>query len=255
MKSIITYNVNGIRSAISKGFIEWLAAASPDILCLQELKAQTEQIPVIEFESIGYHCYWFPALKKGYSGTAILSKQAPDNVAIGMQIPPYDEEGRLLRADFGDISVISVYHPSGSSGDHRQAFKMVWLEEFRAYVAQLRKMRPKLIISGDYNICHRPIDIHDPVGNAKNSGFLPEEREWMTQFLNDGFIDTFRLFNQEPRQYTWWSFRANARARNLGWRIDYHMATENLRNKLTASRILPLAVHSDHCPVVLEVDF
>jgi exodeoxyribonuclease-3 len=170
-----------------------------------------------------------------------------------MGIQQYDEEGRWLRADFGDLSVVSVYHPSGSSGDHRQDFKMQWLEDFYAYVNKLKKERPKLIISGDYNICHKPVDIHDPVRNATVSGFLPEEREWMTKFLDSGFIDTFRLFDPSPHQYTWWSFRAGARSRNLGWRIDYHMATENLRERLAGAAILPGVKYSDHCPVVLEL--
>ncbi|HPK04627.1 MAG TPA: exodeoxyribonuclease III [Bacteroidales bacterium] len=252
---IITYNVNGIRSAVSKGLTEWINAADPDVLCLQETKAQFEQIPVLEFEALGYRSYWYSAKKKGYSGVGILTKKVPDNVIYGMGISKYDDEGRFLRIDFGDLSIVSVYHPSGSSGDERQAFKMVWLSDFYDYVQSLRQSRSKLIISGDYNICHKPIDIHDPVGNAKNSGFLPEEREWMTYFLSSGFVDTFRVFNQEPHQYTWWSFRANARARNLGWRIDYHMVTENLARNLQGAQILPQAKHSDHCPVVLDIEY
>jgi len=164
----------------------------------------------------------------------------------------------MTRADssepyFGDVSVVSVYHPSGSSGDERQAFKMEWLSDFENYVQQLRTKRPKLILSGDYNICHQPIDIHDPVRNATVSGFLPEEREWMTHFLSLGYVDTFRQLNKEPHQYTWWSYRANARANNKGWRIDYNMVTENLLPQLRAVRILSDVVHSDHCPALLEI--
>ncbi|HRY99753.1 MAG TPA: exodeoxyribonuclease III [Bacteroidales bacterium] len=255
MPRIITYNVNGIRSALGKGLTDWLRAASPDILLLQETKAQPEQIPQLEFEALGYRAYWFSALKKGYSGVGILTRLAPDRVEYGMGIPRYDNEGRFLRADFGDISVVSVYHPSGSSGDDRQAFKMQWLGDFQDYVDRLKQQRPGLIISGDYNICHRPIDIHDPVRNATSSGFLPEEREWMTRFLNSGFVDSFRAFNASPHQYTWWSFRANARAKNLGWRIDYHMVSEPVVGRMTGARILPEAVHSDHCPVVIDIDF
>ena len=180
---IITYNVNGLRAAVGKGLPEWLAQEQPDVLCLQETKLQPEQYPAEAFEALGYKAWLFSAQKKGYSGVAILSRREPDHVEYGMGIEKYDNEGRFIRADFGDLSVISVYHPSGTSGDERQAFKMEWLEDFQNYVVELQKSRPKLILCGDYNICHEPIDIHDPVRNATNSGFLPEEREWMTRFL------------------------------------------------------------------------
>lgn len=251
---IITYNVNGIRSAMSKGLLDWLRQTDPDVLCLQEIKASPEQVGVFEFEEMGYHHYWYPAQKKGYSGVAILSKQQPDHVTYGCGIDSYDNEGRVLRADFGSLSVMSVYHPSGSSGEDRQAFKMRWLTDFQDYINRLKKTRKELILSGDYNICHRAIDIHNPVSNAKTSGFLPEEREWMEQFINSGFIDTFRHFNKEPHHYSWWSYRANARAKNLGWRIDYNMASDNLADRLKRAVILPEAKHSDHCPVMLEID-
>lgn len=254
-RKIITYNVNGIRSALSKGLLNWINTADPDIICLQETKAQPEQIPQIEFEALGYKNFWFSAKKKGYSGVAILSKQEPDNVISGIGLSAYDDEGRFIRADFGDVSVISVYHPSGSSGQERQAFKMVWLEFFINYINNLKKERPKLIISGDYNICHKPIDIHDPVRNANSSGFLPEEREWMSRFIDSGFIDTFRVFNQQPKQYSWWSYRANAREKNMGWRIDYNLVSHVMEKSLCSARILPDVRHSDHCPVLLEIDF
>ncbi len=255
MKRIITYNVNGIRAAVGKGLLEWIQVADPDVLCLQEIKANTEDVPVLLFNEIGYQVYSFSAQKKGYSGVAILSKTEPDKVVYGMGIPKYDFEGRFIRADFGDVSVISVYHPSGTSGDERQAFKMQWLEDFITYINELKKTRPHLIIAGDYNICHKPIDIHDPIRNANSSGFLPEEREWITRFLGTGFIDSFRYFNSEPHQYSWWSFRSNARSKNLGWRIDYNMVSESLKEKQKRSVILPTVMHSDHCPVLLEVDF
>jgi len=202
---------------------------------------------------LGYHHYWFPAKKKGYSGVAILSKILPDNIVYGMNNPQYDDEGRFLRADFGDISVVSVYHPSGTSGDERQDFKMEWLDFFRNYVNELRKERPQLIISGDYNICHEAIDIHDPVRNAKSSGFLPEERQWFTDFLNDGYTDSFRFLNKEPNHYSWWSYRFNAKLNNKGWRIDYHILTENLNEKITSASIMPEVNFSDHCPIVVEI--
>lgn len=251
---IITYNVNGIRAALSKGLINWLEQEDPDLICFQEIKASLDVIPRLEFEMLGYKTYWYPAQKKGYSGVGLLSKKEPDHVEYGMGIQEYDAEGRFLRADFGDLSFVSVYHPSGSSGEERQAFKMKWLDDFLDYTGKLRQNRSKLVLSGDYNICHKPIDIHDPVGNAKSSGFLPEERAWMDKFVENGYIDTFRYFNQDPRQYSWWSFRANARAKNLGWRIDYHFVTENLKDQLRYAEIMPQAMHSDHCPVKLELE-
>jgi exodeoxyribonuclease-3 len=251
---IVSYNLNGIRSAISKGLIDWLTEQKADIVCFQETKAWVQDIPVLEFESLGYQTYWFSAAKKGYSGVGILTKRKPDHVEIGMGIPEYDNEGRLIRADYGDISVISVYHPSGSSGEERQNFKFQWMKDFENYIEELRKTRPNLIISGDYNICHRPIDIHNPVSNAKSSGFLPEERAWLDAFISNGFVDSFRHFNANPHHYTWWSFRMNARSRNLGWRIDYHLVTDSLKEKLRSAEIHPEAVHSDHCPISVEVD-
>ncbi len=238
---------------MGKGLIEWVRNAAPDVLCLQEIKASPEQVGVFEFEELGYHHYWYPAQKKGYSGVAIFSKEKPLHVEYGCGIKAYDDEGRILRADFKDVSVMSVYHPSGSSGDERQAFKMKWLSDYQKYVNDLKVKFPNLVLSGDFNICHKAIDIHNPVSNANTSGFLPEEREWMEQFINSGFIDTFRHFNQQPHHYTWWSFRAGSRGKNLGWRIDYNMASGNLKNRLSRAVILPEAMHSDHCPVVLEL--
>jgi len=254
MTRIISYNVNGIRAAVKKDFIEWLEVADPDIVCIQETKAQPDQIPVFEFEAMGYKTYIHSAQKKGYSGVAILTKREPDDVEIGTGIEKYDFEGRFIRLDFGDISIVSVYHPSGSSGDERQAFKMQWLFDFQDYVTELKKTRPKLIICGDYNICHEAIDIHDPVRNKTVSGFLPEERKWMNGFLETGFIDSFRHLNKEPHNYSWWSYRANARANNKGWRIDYNMVTDNMEDKIKRVALLSKAMHSDHCPVLVEMD-
>jgi exodeoxyribonuclease-3 len=251
---IITYNVNGIRSAASKGLFEWMAKSNPDVLCLQEIKANPEQVGLFELEEMGYHHFWYPAQKKGYSGVAIFSKIKPLNVEYGCGIPDYDAEGRVLRADFKDFSVMSVYHPSGSSGDLRQAFKMKWLNDFSKYIDSLKKSHPNLLISGDFNICHKPIDIHNPKANANTSGFLPEEREWMEQFIQNGFIDTFRFFNTEPHHYSWWSYRAGSRGKNLGWRIDYNLASSNLKDRLKQAKILSDVIHSDHCPVLVELD-
>ena len=250
---IITYNLNGIRAAMSKGLIDWISQVSPDVLCVQEIKANPDQVGVFEFEELGYHHYWYPAQKKGYSGVAIFTKQKPKHIEYGCGIKEYDDEGRILRIDFEEFSVMSVYHPSGSSGDLRQAFKMEWLEAFLNYINQLKATYPNLVICGDFNICHKAIDIHNPKSNANTSGFLPEEREWMEQFINSGFVDSFRHFNQEPHQYSWWSYRAGSRAKNLGWRIDYNFVTDNLKNRISRSVILPSAIHSDHCPVLLEM--
>lgn len=250
---IITYNVNGIRSAINKGFVEWLKALNPDIVALQEVKADIDQIDRSLFEALGYELFWFAAQKKGYSGVAIFSKPKPKDVVLGCGIEAYDTEGRVIRADYDGFSVMSVYMPSGSSGDLRQAFKMQWLNDFSQYISQLRASVPHLIVSGDYNICHQPIDIHNPKANANSSGFLPEERAWFSSFIETGFVDSFRVFNPNPHQYTWWSYRAGARQKNLGWRIDYHLTTDSLTDRLKNSVILPDAQHSDHCPVLLEL--
>lgn len=250
---IISYNVNGIRAAMGKGLINWMDQEQPDVLCIQEIKASPEQVGVFELEEMGYHHYWYPAQKKGYSGVAIFSKQEPKKVTYGCGIKEYDFEGRVLLADFEDLTVMSVYHPSGSSGDDRQAFKMKWLADYQEYINDLKKSRKNLILSGDFNICHKAIDIHNPVSNAKTSGFLPEEREWMENFIQSGFIDTFRYFDPSPHQYSWWSYRANSREKNLGWRIDYNLASKNLETRLKSASILPNAMHSDHCPVVLEI--
>jgi exodeoxyribonuclease-3 len=250
---IITYNVNGIRAAMSKGFIEWMRNEAPDVLCLQEIKASPDQVGVFEFEELGYHHYWYPAQKKGYSGVAIFSKEKPKNITYGCGIKNYDDEGRILRADFENYSIMSVYHPSGSSGEDRQAFKMQWLSDYQNYINDLRKKIPNLILCGDFNICHKAIDIHNPKSNANTSGFLPEEREWMDKFIHSGFVDSFRHLNSNPHHYTWWSYRAGSRGKNLGWRIDYNMVAESLQSKIKNAKILPDVVHSDHCPVLLEM--
>ena len=252
---IITYNVNGIRAAMNKDLVGWLKAANPDVLCLQETKATPDQVDVKAFEALGYHLYWYSAQKKGYSGVAIFSKIKPKHVEYGCGIEKYDFEGRIIRLDFDDCSVMSVYHPSGSSGDDRQAFKMKWLADFQEYINDLKTNHPNLILCGDYNICHKPIDIHNPKSNANTSGFLPEEREWMEQFIQSGFTDSFRHFNQEPHQYSWWSYRAGSRGKNLGWRIDYNLVANHLDKHLKRAVILPDAMHSDHCPVLLEIEF
>lgn len=252
---IISYNVNGIRAAVSKGLYDWLEVESPDILCLQETKAQEEQIDLITMQSMGYQSYIHSAEKKGYSGVALFSKQPADNIEIGMGVPLYDQEGRVLRADFGDLTVVSVYIPSGTTGDIRQDFKMDFLVHFEAYVRRLREERKNVVISGDYNICHKPIDINNPQKHTKSSGFLPDERAWFDDFVASGMIDSFREFDQRPDQYSWWSYRAGAKPKNLGWRIDYHMVSAPLKDKLLGASILPELNFSDHCPIIVELDF
>lgn len=250
---LISYNVNGIRSAMNKGFVDWLKKENPDIIGLQEVKAEKKDIDASIFTDLGYDLYWNPAVKKGYSGVAIFTKVKPKALKYGMGINKYDDEGRLLQADFDGFSFISSYFPSGTTGDERQNFKYEFLDDVFGYIQELRNQHPALILSGDYNICHKPIDIHNPVSNKNSSGFLPEERAWMDKLTESGFIDTFRFFNPQPHQYTWWSYRANSRSKNLGWRIDYHMATNEMQNKLKSAVILPNVIHSDHCPIVLEL--
>jgi len=251
---IISYNVNGIRAAFSKGFIEWLKQADPDIICLQETKAMQDQVALHEIEEAGYpYHYWFSAQKKGYSGVAILSKHKPVNVVYGTGIETMDNEGRNLRIDFEDFSVMSLYLPSGTNLA-RHEFKFAYMDQFYDYINNLTQEIPNLIICGDYNIAHDRIDIHDPVRLSKVSGFLPNEREWLTKFMAAGFIDTFRHFNKEPHNYTWWSNFGNARANNKGWRIDYALATESMKERLTRAVILKEAKHSDHCPLMVEFD-
>ena len=251
---IISYNVNGIRAAYTKGFIDWLKSANPDIICLQEIKATHDQVEVNLLEEAGYpYHYWFSAQKKGYSGVAIFSKHKPDNVVYGTGIEHMDFEGRNLRLDFETFSVMSLYLPSGTNID-RLGHKFKYMDDFQMYINQLKEEHPNLVICGDYNICHEAIDIHDPIRNAKVSGFLPEERAWLDAFIKNGFVDSFREFNKDPHHYSWWSYRANARNNNKGWRIDYALVSEPMRERLARAVILPEAKHSDHCPVLVEFD-
>ena len=251
---ILSYNVNGIRAALNKGFADWLNAAKPDVICLQETKALEEQIDTALFEQLGYKHFWHSAQKKGYSGVAILTKTNPINVQEGTGIEHMDIEGRVIRADFKNISVISLYLPSGTNLN-RLEYKFKFMDDFQDYINSLKKNYPRLVICGDYNICHRAIDIHDPVRNKNVSGFLPEERQWIDTFLNCGFVDSFRYLNPEPHHYSWWSYRANARINNKGWRIDYNLVSDNLINNIKRAYLLPEVKHSDHCPVGVELEF
>ena len=250
---IISYNVNGIRAAMKKGFIDWLILEKPDIICVQEIKALEEQIDVVALEKIGYkYNYWYSAQKKGYSGVGIISKYEPNKVFYGTGIPEMDYEGRNIRLDFDQFSIMSLYLPSGTNLD-RLEFKLSYMDKFYEYIFDLKKTNPNLIIAGDYNICHKAIDIHDPIRNKNVSGFLPVERNWLTKFIELGFLDSFRLFDKKPHKYSWWTYRANARANNKGWRIDYIMVSKSLENKMKNALILSEVVHSDHCPILIEI--
>jgi len=250
---IISYNVNGIRAAMKKGFIDWLVHEQPDVICVQEIKALQEQIDIEAFEKIGYkYNYWFSAEKKGYSGVGIISKHQPKNVFYGTGISEMDFEGRNLRVDFDKFSVMSLYLPSGTNLD-RLEFKLSYMDKFYDYVSILKKTNPNLIIAGDFNICHKAIDIHDPIRNKNVSGFLPVERNWLSKFIELGFTDSFRFFDKNPHKYSWWTYRANARANNKGWRIDYIMVSQSLENKMKNASILSEVIHSDHCPILVEI--
>ena len=258
---IISYNVNGIRAAINKGLLDWLKLVDPDVVCLQEIKAMKEQVDteLIEQAGFNYH-YWFSAQKKGYSGVAIFSKIQPKHIEYGTGIESMDFEGRNLRVDFNSdklgedgISIMSLYLPSGTN-IARLDHKLEYMDLFQDYINTLKQTHPNLVICGDYNICHKAIDIHDPVRNKNVSGFLPVEREWIGNFMDSGFIDSFRQFNDQPHNYTWWSYRANARNNNKGWRLDYGLVSEPLQDYLKRSVILSDAVHSDHCPILVEID-
>lgn len=252
---IVSYNVNGIRAAINKGFLEWLKTDPADVICLQETKAHKENVDYQAIEALGYHTYWYSAEKKGYSGVAVFSKQKADHVQYGNGIMQSDAEGRVIRVDFGKLSIVNAYFPSGTSGDERQSYKYVWLDEFFEYIHELKKTRTQLVIVGDYNIAHREIDIHDPKGNKKSSGFLPEERAWMDKWLDSGMVDTFRKIHPDQTgAYSWWSQRfPSVRLQNKGWRIDYISVTKNLASKITDAAIFPDVKHSDHCPVYVSL--
>ena len=251
---IISYNVNSIRAAIKKGFLEWLKTANPDVICIQETKARQEQVDENSIKLAGYpHQYWFSAQKKGYSGVAIFCKQKPNHIEYGTGIESMDFEGRNIRVDFDNVSVMSMYLPSGTN-DLRLDFKFNYMAKIQEYINNLKKKIPNLVVCGDYNICHEAIDIHNPKMKGV-SGFLPEERAWIGNFINQGFIDSFRYLNKEPHHYSWWSYRANSRANNKGWRIDYNMVSESLKNNISRAFILPEAHHSDHCPIGVELQF
>jgi exodeoxyribonuclease-3 len=254
-RTIISYNVNGIRAAVRKGFNEWFEDVKPDVLLIQETKAWEEDINTDFYEAMGYHCFVHSAQKKGYSGVMAICKEKPNHVEYGIGETRFDAEGRLMRLDFGEVTIINSYFPSGTTGDIRQDFKYEYLDAVQEYIDALKQTRPKIVIAGDFNICHKAIDISRPEKKKNVSGFLPAERAWVSEFLERGFVDAFRAFDQSPDKYSWWSYRANARAKNLGWRIDYLMVSVPLKDQMQGAGIHQDIVHSDHCPVSLKIDF
>lgn len=254
--TIATYNVNGVRAALRKGLAEWAASVDVDVLCLQETKAAPDQVEMDELAAAGYtHAAWHSATsKKGYSGVLTLSKQAPDRVVEGCQLDVYDCEGRVIRTDFGDLTILNCYFPNGGQGDHRQAYKYRFLDDFMDFVLDLQQTRPHLLVVGDYNIAHQEIDLHAPKRNENTTGFLPDERAWMTKWFDrTGMVDAFRHLHPDTVAYSWWSYRANARNNNKGWRIDYHSYPAAMAHRIARVEHLNDALHSDHCPILLEL--
>jgi exodeoxyribonuclease-3 len=250
---IITANVNGIRATLKKGFFDWLKKMDADVVCLQETKAQMAVLSDAVFRPEGYHCYFSDAEKKGYSGVALYAKRKPDRVVHGLGFACADQEGRFVQADFGNLSVISLYLPSGTSGDHRQQEKIDFMDRFLKILRAYRHSGREYIICGDWNIVHKEIDIKNFKSNQKTSGCLPEERAWLDHILTqEGYVDAFRLINHDAEEYSWWSQRANARANNVGWRIDYQIISDSLKNKVKNAYIYRDEIFSDHAPVVVE---
>jgi exodeoxyribonuclease III len=252
---VITVNVCGVRSAAAKGLFRWLRRQDADIVCLQETKSHFHQLADHDIEIPGYHSYFYDAERKGYSGVAIYSRRKPDKVVKGFGVEEFDREGRYLEAQWGALSVVSVYLPSGSAGPHRQASKFRFLDSYALYLERLRRRRRQYILTGDWNIAHKPIDLKNWRANQKNSGFLPEERAWLDRlFSHGGYIDGFREINTEPDQYTWWSNRGQARAKNVGWRIDYHILSKSLSGSVLGASIYKKERFSDHAPLTLDYD-
>ena len=250
---LISWNVNGIRAAVKKGFMQWLREGSPDVVCLQETKAMVGQVGKETASPQGYHATWNSAERKGYSGVAVFSKKKPKAVHLGMGIERFDVEGRYLRLEFAGFDLLNIYFPNGTSGPERLQYKLDFYDAFLEHCEALRAAGKKLVICGDLNTAHKPIDLRNPKANEKNSGFLPVERAWVDKFVEHGYVDTFREFNSQPDQYSWWTYRADARARNIGWRLDYFFVTKDLLKKIKSSFITPEVMGSDHCPVGIEI--
>ncbi len=251
--NLVSWNVNGIRAAVKKGFMQWLHEASPDVVCLQETKAVVGQVGNETASPEGYHAIWNSAQRKGYSGVVTFSKKKPKAVHLGMGIERFDVEGRTLRLEFPGFDLLNIYFPNGTSGPDRLQYKLDFYDAFLDHCEALRAEGRKLVICGDLNTAHKAIDLKNPKANEKNSGFLPVERAWVDKFVEHGYVDTFREFNSEPDQYSWWTYRADARARNIGWRLDYFFVTRDLLKKVKNAFITPEVMGSDHCPVGIEI--
>ena len=253
---ILSYNVNGIRAAFRKGMIEFIQEDNPDIICFQEIKALQSDIDEKAFEDLGYNCYWFSAVKKGYSGVGIVTKTKPKNIIQGMGDEFFDNEGRTIIAEYENFSVINTYFPSGTSGEERQNLKYEFLDKYLLFIEEYKKKQPNIVVLGDYNIAHTEVDIHNPKTNKKSSGFLPEERAWLTKWFESGMIDSFRHLHPDTlHAYTWWTARfPRIRLENKGWRIDYVSVSESLKDNLEEAFMLPDAKHSDHCPLGIELN-
>ncbi len=252
---ILTLNCNGIRSAARRGLFDWLPSQSPDVICLQETRAQAQQLEDASFRPDGYHCYYFEAERKGYSGVAAFTRRKPDRVVRGFGVPEFDGEGRYLELQIGSLSVVSLYLPSGSSGPERQASKFRFLDVFFPYLQRLGRRKRQYVLCGDFNIAHQPIDLENWRANQKNSGFLPEERAWLDRLFGElGWVDSFREVDKRPGQYTWWSNRGQARARNVGWRIDYQVVNPALAGRARAASIYKDSWFSDHAPLTMDYE-
>ncbi|MCC6276607.1 MAG: exodeoxyribonuclease III [Oligoflexia bacterium] len=250
---IYSWNLNGIRSAATQGLLKWLSDESPDIVCFQELKANREDVDQLILSPFGYQSFWHSAEKKGYSGVAIYSRRRPDDISLGLGVKAFDREGRVIAAQFGDLIVVSAYFPNSQRDHARLGFKIDFCEAIAEYVDKLVSSKKSVVLCGDFNIAHQEIDLKNPHSNRNNAGFLPEERAWMSRFLGKGYVDSFRSACPEPGHYSWWSYRPGVREKNIGWRLDYHVLSPNLRSRIQRAEIHPDVLGSDHCPVSVEL--
>ena len=250
---LLSWNVNGIRAAQRKGFVDWVSQIGPDILCIQETKASPEQLSEELTAMPGYHACFSSAERKGYSGVATYSNVKPQDVAHGLGIEKFDNEGRILRMDYADFTLFNIYFPNGKNSEERLDYKMEFYDAFLEHLGQLKRQGRNVVICGDVNTAHKEIDLARPKPNEKISGFLPVERAWMDQWVSHGYVDTLRMFNQEPGQYSWWDARGGGRSKNVGWRIDYFFVSESMKDKVTGAFIMPDVMGSDHCPIGIDL--